>query len=55
LWREAYLKDPDGNIICLFSAGQNRKTRRGGWRTEAERQQSKLCAASGSSVKMRII
>ena len=24
LWREAYLKDPDGNIICLFKAGNNR-------------------------------
>lgn len=25
LWREAYLKDPDGNRICLFYAGENRK------------------------------
>ena len=25
LWREAYLKDPDGNVICLFHAGRNRK------------------------------
>lgn len=25
LWREAYLRDPDGNAICLFSAGINRK------------------------------
>jgi catechol 2,3-dioxygenase-like lactoylglutathione lyase family enzyme len=25
LWREAYLKDPDGNVICLFEAGENRK------------------------------
>ena len=25
LWREAYLKDPNGNKICLFSAGDNRK------------------------------
>ena len=24
LWREAYLKDPDGNIICLYFAGANR-------------------------------
>ncbi len=23
LWREAYLKDPDGNVIYLFSAGEN--------------------------------
>lgn len=25
LWRQAYLKDPSGNRICLFSAGDNRK------------------------------
>ena len=25
LWREAYLRDPDGNVICLFSAGKNRR------------------------------
>ncbi len=25
LWREAFLKDPDGNDICLFRAGGNRK------------------------------
>ena len=24
LWREAYLRDPDGNVLCLFSAGENR-------------------------------
>ena len=24
LWREAYLRDPDGNVICLFKAGENR-------------------------------
>lgn len=24
LWREAYLRDPDGNIICLYYAGENR-------------------------------
>ena len=24
LWREARLRDPDGNPICLFHAGQNR-------------------------------
>ncbi|MDR3435171.1 VOC family protein [Telmatospirillum sp.] len=23
-WREARLRDPDGNRICLFSAGENR-------------------------------
>lgn len=26
LWREAHLKDPDGNNIILFYAGENRKT-----------------------------
>ena len=25
LWREAHLKDPDGNALCLFTAGKNRK------------------------------
>lgn len=25
LWREAYLRDPDGNVICLFWAGENRR------------------------------
>jgi predicted enzyme related to lactoylglutathione lyase len=25
LWRQAYLKDPNGNNICLFHAGENRK------------------------------
>ena len=25
LWREARLNDPDGNLIILYSAGQNRK------------------------------
>ena len=25
LWREAALRDPDGNVICLFHAGKNRK------------------------------
>jgi len=24
LWREAYLKDPDGNQLILFFAGENR-------------------------------
>ena len=24
LWREAYLKDPDGNQVILFDAGENR-------------------------------
>lgn len=25
LWREARLADPDGNVICLFKAGKNRR------------------------------
>lgn len=25
LWREAYLRDPNANKICLFHAGENRK------------------------------
>ena len=25
LWREAHLRDPDGNHIILYSAGENRK------------------------------
>jgi predicted enzyme related to lactoylglutathione lyase len=25
LWRQAYLRDPNGNKICLFYAGENRK------------------------------
>ena len=24
LWREAYLRDPDGNLICLYFAGEDR-------------------------------
>ena len=24
LWREAHLRDPDGNLICLYYAGENR-------------------------------
>ena len=24
LWREAYLRDPDGNVLCLYHAGKNR-------------------------------
>ena len=26
LWREAYLRDPSNNRICLFHAGENRKS-----------------------------
>lgn len=25
LWREAYLKDPAGNTVCIYHAGQNRR------------------------------
>ena len=25
LWREAYLRDPDSNLICLYHAGVNRR------------------------------
>ncbi|WP_225931323.1 VOC family protein [Leptolyngbya sp. 7M] len=32
LWREAYLNDPNGNSICLFYAGENRKNPP--WRVE---------------------
>lgn len=33
LWREAYLHDPNGNKICLFYAGENRKDPP--WRVES--------------------
>lgn len=32
LWREAYLRDPNGNKICLFHAADNRKNPP--WRVE---------------------
>jgi catechol 2,3-dioxygenase-like lactoylglutathione lyase family enzyme len=25
LWREAYLRDPDGNTLCFYRAGENRR------------------------------
>jgi catechol 2,3-dioxygenase-like lactoylglutathione lyase family enzyme len=25
LWREAYLRDPDRNVLCLYYAGDNRR------------------------------
>ena len=34
LWREAYLRDPFGNMICIYHAGKNR--RYPPWRTENE-------------------
>ena len=34
LWRQAYLKDPNGNKICLFHAGDNRKNPP--WRVKSE-------------------
>jgi len=33
LWRQAYLRDPNGNKICLFYAGDNRKNPP--WRVKA--------------------
>ena len=33
LWRQAYLRDPNGNKICLFYAGENRKNPP--WRVES--------------------
>ncbi|MGE0358823.1 MAG: VOC family protein [Burkholderiales bacterium] len=32
LWREACLRDPDGNLLCLYHAGRNR--RHPPWRIE---------------------
>ena len=34
LWREARLKDPSGNQICLYTAGENR--RHPPWRVETD-------------------
>ena len=25
LWREAYLRDPAGNLLCIYQAGENRR------------------------------
>jgi catechol 2,3-dioxygenase-like lactoylglutathione lyase family enzyme len=25
LWREAYMRDPDGNVLCFYAAGENRR------------------------------
>lgn len=25
LWREAYLRDPAGNLLCIYHAGENRR------------------------------
>lgn len=38
-WREARLRDPDGNQICLFHAGQNR--RHPPWRVELRDENTK--------------
>jgi catechol 2,3-dioxygenase-like lactoylglutathione lyase family enzyme len=35
LWREAYLRDPDGNLLCLYHAGDNRRDPPWRLRTEA--------------------
>ena len=37
LWREAYLLDPDGHVICLFYAGENRLNPP--WRINSENRQ----------------
>ena len=34
LWRESYLRDPAGNAICIYHAGENR--RHPPWRIEIE-------------------
>jgi hydroxymethylpyrimidine/phosphomethylpyrimidine kinase len=34
LWREAYLRDPSGNVICIYHAGKNR--RYPPWRVEID-------------------
>jgi catechol 2,3-dioxygenase-like lactoylglutathione lyase family enzyme len=38
LWREAYLRDPDGNTICLYFAGINRRSPP--WRLDDARKSS---------------
>ena len=40
LWREARLKDPAGNLLCLFWAGDNRKNPP--WRVELREPASDL-------------
>ena len=35
LWRKAYLRDPDGNLLCLYHAGDNRRNPPWRLRTEA--------------------
>lgn len=44
LWREAYLRDPDGNLLCLFHAGENR--RHPPWRLRAGSEPQKLTTFS---------
>jgi hydroxymethylpyrimidine/phosphomethylpyrimidine kinase len=34
LWREAWLKDPAGNEICIYHAGENRRLPP--WRIEGD-------------------
>lgn len=34
LWREAYLQDPSGNLLCIYHAGRNR--RYPPWRVKGE-------------------
>lgn len=51
LWREARLRDPDGNRICLFHAGGNR--RNPPWRLESAG--GAAAAGAGEPVSMRPI
>jgi len=37
LWREARIKDPDGNLVILYHAGENRKNPP--WRLEEKKEQ----------------
>ncbi len=40
LWRESYLKDPNGNRICLYYTGKTAKTRLGRFDNQDFREQS---------------
>lgn len=44
LWREAYLRDPDGNVLCLYHAGKNR--RNPPWRLAPERRRRRTEGSS---------
>lgn len=40
LWREARLRDPSGNLICLFWAGENRKNPP--WRIDGGKREARV-------------